>query len=81
MKVGLFQSNLNHCRRAQDLFIQTLMEWRCGIGIATEPYKVPEGHPCWSGDEIGSVAITWMNVEGSLPCTNIGKGRIYVAVE
>ncbi|XP_070168816.1 uncharacterized protein [Polyergus mexicanus] len=74
------RANLNHARRAQDLFLHTLAERGCGLGIAAEPYRVPEASPCWIGDGAGSVAITWKNDPLLLCCTPIEAGRGVVAV-
>ncbi|XP_072764637.1 uncharacterized protein [Anoplolepis gracilipes] len=51
-RIGLLQLNLNHYARAQNLFLHALVECKCGVGIAAEPYKV-------QADDRGSVAITW----------------------
>ncbi|XP_070171298.1 uncharacterized protein, partial [Polyergus mexicanus] len=64
----------------EDLFLHTLAERGCGLGIAAEPYRVPVDNPCWIGDGAGSVAITWRN-DPLLPrCTPIEAGRGVVAV-
>lgn len=80
-KIGLLQANLNHCSRAQDLYLHTLAQWKCGIGIAAEPYRVPPDHPCWASNDTGSVAITWRRETDSPPCIRVGSGRAYTAVE
>lgn len=41
MHSGILQANLNHARRAQDL-----LQWRSGLVIIAEPYRVLEDHPC-----------------------------------
>ncbi|XP_072754307.1 uncharacterized protein [Anoplolepis gracilipes] len=80
MAARVLQANLNHARQAQDLFVHTLAERGCGLGIAAEPYRIPE-HPSWVGDELGSVAITWRaDAPASLPATLVGKGKGWVAV-
>ncbi|XP_072757723.1 uncharacterized protein [Anoplolepis gracilipes] len=79
--IGLLQSNLNHCARAQDLFLHALAEYRCGVGIAAEPYSILPNHSCWAGDNQGSVAITWREEPGSFPCLKIGTGRNHVVVK
>ncbi|XP_029674535.1 uncharacterized protein LOC115242415 [Formica exsecta] len=55
--------------------------WKCGVGIAAEPYRVPEDNPCWATNNSGSVAITWRMEIGSPPCSKIRGGRGHVAVE
>lgn len=74
MSIGLLQANLNHSRRAQDLFAQILLEWRCGFGIAAEPYRVSNYHPCWAVNSSGSVAINWVCMPRSPPCSKMGEG-------
>lgn len=81
MTVGLLQANLNHARAAQDLFVHTLMERGCGLGIAAEPYRVPSDNPCWATNAGNSVAITWKREKNSPPCQKIGEGRGFVVVE
>lgn len=56
---ALLQSNLNHSAGAQDLFLQTLAENDCEIGIAAKPYRVPinspllgSGHDWLGGDNL-----------------------------
>lgn len=79
--IGLLQRNLNHCARAQDLFLHTLAQCRCGIGIVAEPYRVRPSNPCWATNNTGSVAITWRREDGSPPCKKVGEGRACTVVE
>lgn len=74
------QANLNHAQQAQDLFVHSLLERGCSVGIAAEAYRVPLDHPCWAGDRLGSVAITWTD-HASLPCSPLVAGEGYVAVK
>ncbi|XP_072750498.1 uncharacterized protein [Anoplolepis gracilipes] len=75
MAARVLQANLNHARQAQNLFVHTLAERGCGLGIAAEPYRIPE-HPSWVGDELGSVAITWRaDAPASLPAKLVAKGK------
>jgi len=80
MLISLLQANVGRARGAQDLFLQTLAECDCTLGIAAEPNHVPERHSCWAGDELGSVAMTWRWWQGAPVCTLLGSGRRYVAV-
>ncbi|XP_070152061.1 uncharacterized protein [Polyergus mexicanus] len=80
MSLGILQANLNHARRAQDLFLHSLAERGFGLGIAAEPYHVPEVSPCWIGDRTGSVAITWRCDPTLPPCTPVEAGAGVVAV-
>lgn len=77
----LLQSNLNHFREAQDLFLQTLAEGDYSIGVAAEPHHVPKNNPCWAGDTVGSVAITWRWWEDAPTCVFLEAGLHYVAVK
>lgn len=80
MSVSLIQANVGRARAAQDLLLQTIAEYGCTLGIVAEPNHVPEKHPCWAGDELGSVAITWRWWQGAPVCTLLESGRHYVAV-
>ncbi|XP_072757504.1 uncharacterized protein [Anoplolepis gracilipes] len=80
MAAWVLQANLNHARQAQDLFVHTLAERGCGLGIAAEPYRIPEHHS-WVGDDLGSVAVTSRaDAPASLPAILVGKGKGWVAV-
>lgn len=78
MAVKLLQVNLNHSRRAQDLFCYAL-ERGIGLGIVAEPYRVPDKNPNWAGDDDGSVVRN--TAFRSPPLTVKERGRGYVAVE
>ncbi|XP_070160599.1 uncharacterized protein [Polyergus mexicanus] len=58
----------------------SLAERGFGLGIAAEPYYVPEANPCWIGDRAGSVAITWRNDPTLPPCTPVEAGAGVVVV-
>ncbi|XP_011883892.1 PREDICTED: uncharacterized protein LOC105571035 [Vollenhovia emeryi] len=79
MKV--LQVNLNRSRLAQDMFLHSMAERGCGLGIAAEPNRVPR-HPCWAGSEDGSVAITWRRIgDTHVHTSKIGGGEGWVAVK
>ncbi|XP_025271334.1 uncharacterized protein LOC112639970 [Camponotus floridanus] len=82
--VPILQANLNHARQAQDLFLHTLAERCCGLGIVAEPYCPPAGGANWLTDAppAGSslVAVVWRGMEGSPPCGMVKRGAGYVAV-
>ncbi|XP_070529995.1 uncharacterized protein [Cardiocondyla obscurior] len=63
---------------AQDLFLHSLVERGCGVGIAAEPYRVPR-QPCWASDERDSVAITWNQL--TRPCIPVERGTGWVCVK
>ncbi|XP_070529759.1 uncharacterized protein [Cardiocondyla obscurior] len=75
----LEETNLNHAREAQDLFVHSLVEYGCGVGIAAEPYRVPPNHPSWAVDTLGSVAIHWTS--HTRPCIFVASGDGWVCVE
>ncbi|XP_029154835.1 uncharacterized protein LOC114927928 [Nylanderia fulva] len=77
----LLQTNLNHCARAQDLFVQTLAEWNIGLAVAAEPYYVHPNRSGWLGDEDGQVAIVGQSLPGGPPLALKEKGEGYVAAE
>ncbi|XP_018371338.1 PREDICTED: uncharacterized protein LOC108766504 [Trachymyrmex cornetzi] len=59
MRSGILQANLGRGHGTQDLFLHTLAERGLELGIVAEPYRVPEGYPCWASNRDGSVAIVW----------------------
>lgn len=77
---NILQANLNYARRAQDLFLHTMAELNCGLGIASEPYGIPRDHPRWAGDRLGSVAITWREAKDSDQYSTLETGEGYVVV-
>lgn len=80
MTLSLLQANVGRSRGAQDLFFQTLAEQNHTLGIAAEPNFIPKNHPCWAGDILESVAITWRWWQGAPICTPLERGQHYVAV-
>ncbi|XP_071579544.1 uncharacterized protein [Temnothorax nylanderi] len=73
--------NLNHARAAQDLFVQTMAEGGCGLGIIAEPYRVPTNHPCWAQGRSGLSAITWRHMPESSPSRVLEAGEGFVAIQ
>ncbi|XP_072934987.1 uncharacterized protein [Epargyreus clarus] len=67
--------NLNHCRGAQDLLQQCLVDCSVSLAVMAEPYRVPE-HPRWVGDDAQSVAVYL-----DPPCSRLHSERGIVAVE
>lgn len=56
--VKVLQCNINHCRIAQDLLAQYILEKRIGIAVISEPYNIP-GTTNWSSNTNNNVAIWW----------------------
>ncbi|CAH2209136.1 jg18883, partial [Pararge aegeria aegeria] len=77
---GPGKGNLNHCRAAQDLLQQCLVEWSVALAVVAEPYKVPN-NPRWFGSVGNKVAIFWGGKQGDPPCTILEKGLGFVAVQ
>ncbi|XP_053990150.1 uncharacterized protein LOC128882548 [Hylaeus volcanicus] len=75
----IIQVNLNHSARAQDLLMQTLVEWEAGLAVVAEPYRVPN-HPNWVGDQLGSATVVWNGRPGSPPLSIIECDRGFLAV-
>lgn len=50
------QGNLNDSAGAQDLLLQTMLEWSVDLAVVAEPYYVST-QPNWAGDVGDSVAI------------------------
>ncbi|KOB77016.1 reverse transcriptase [Operophtera brumata] len=78
--IRVLQCNLNHCRSAQDLVLQTFAQWSIALAVVAEPYRIPD-HPRWFGDELDSVAIYWGGSQGDPPCALIERGQGFVATE
>ncbi|XP_011859623.1 PREDICTED: uncharacterized protein LOC105557088 [Vollenhovia emeryi] len=75
------EANLNHARQAQDLFLHTLAERGCGLGVVAEPFRVLN-HPGWAGSADGSVAIIWRRTgKRHVPCSKLREGNGWVLVE
>nr|XP_032527650.1 uncharacterized protein LOC116777942 [Danaus plexippus plexippus] len=71
------QANGNHCAGAQDLFLQSMVEWAVDVAVMSEPYYVP-AQPHWVGDADGSVAI--VTRPGAVPPLAVkARGHGYVA--
>ncbi|XP_011858938.1 PREDICTED: uncharacterized protein LOC105556455 [Vollenhovia emeryi] len=66
---------------AQDLFLHTLAERGCGIGVIAEPYNVPK-NPNWAGSLDGSVAITWRRTgQRQVPWSKVSEGEGWILVD
>lgn len=82
----ILQANLNHARQAQDLFLHTMEERGCGLGVVAEPYAPPPPeHPSWfPGGCLGRGPPLVAAVRGgdmrSPPCRAGSRGRYYVKV-
>ncbi|XP_011858169.1 PREDICTED: uncharacterized protein LOC105555737 [Vollenhovia emeryi] len=80
-RLRALQANLNHARQAQDLFLHTLAERGCGVGIVAEPYNVPNS-PNWAVSADGSAAITWRRTgPRHIPWTKVSEGEGWVLVD
>ncbi|XP_013161507.1 PREDICTED: uncharacterized protein LOC106113327, partial [Papilio xuthus] len=77
MALRLLQTNLNHCARAQDLFIQSLAQWSIDLAVVSEPYLVPD-RSNWVGDLEHLVAIY---AGGHPPIASVKKGRCCVGAK
>ncbi|XP_075990128.1 uncharacterized protein LOC142985767 [Anticarsia gemmatalis] len=75
---SFLQANLNHCARAQDLFLQSLAQWQVHVAVACEPYFVPP-HSNWAGDLDGSVAVV-VRMDAGPPLIVVERGPGYVVV-
>lgn len=76
--LNVLQANVNHSAGAQDLFLQSMVEWNVDVAIVAEPYAVPPNNPLWVGDTEGSVAIVARPGAGP-PLAVKARGRGYVA--
>lgn len=70
------QANLNHARRAQDLFVHTLAEREFRLGLAAEPYSVPAGDPNWMAR---AARWPWCGKERRAPPSHACEGGFVAA--
>lgn len=77
----ILQSNLNHACQAQDLFIHTMAERKCELGVVAEPYRIPTNQNFWIADLTDTVAITWKWWKGAWTCKPLHQGHHYVVVK
>jgi hypothetical protein len=77
-KIWLLQANLNHCREAQDLWVQSLAAGDFGPGVAAEPWRMLESSN-WYLDTADSVAIFFRDGASTLIPTRslLEAGRGY----
>ncbi|XP_032688642.1 uncharacterized protein LOC116852415 [Odontomachus brunneus] len=81
MASKLLQANLGHTRIAQDLFLHSLAERGAGLGVASEPYRIPADDTRWFGVPGGSVAAYWRSCQESPRPTLIEAEEFLVAVK
>lgn len=81
MAATIFQINLNHACQAQNLFLHTLAEHGGGIGIISEPYRIPEGNLNWAADHTGTAAVVWRTNQDLPPCTSVEQHEGIVVVD
>lgn len=81
MALQFLQANLNHCARAQDLFVQSLAQGLINIGIVSEPYMIPNNRSDWIGDIDGFAALVVTHIDDSLSIGQTRKGRGCVAAK
>nr|XP_044249378.1 uncharacterized protein LOC123002814 [Drosophila takahashii] len=74
MKV--IQINLNHCRAAQDLLLQSVRECKADLAIISEPYKV-EDNGDWVTNTSSKVAI-WLCRRNGRSFLDVRKGSGFV---
>lgn len=74
------QINLNHCRAAQDLMLQTEREHHMDMTLITEPYRVPTDS-MWISNENDTACIHW-NLNGHMStCIKKKQGRFSTMVQ
>jgi hypothetical protein len=77
--IQFLQGNLNHCRGAQDLFVQTSLERLIDLAVIAEPYFVRPDPYC-ATDFSQTVAVYGSSRKGSSPLTVLGRGHGYISV-
>lgn len=81
MPVKILQANLNHACQAQSMFLHTMTEHGCAVGIIAEPYRIPEGTSNWASDDSKTVAITWRTTQDFPPCNKVGSKKGILVVD
>lgn len=76
----ILQCNLNHCWSAQDLFEQNMIDLHSGLGIVSEPVRIPESVH-WFGSVDGRSAIRWNPEILHNICILVKRGQHYVAIK
>ncbi|XP_024869629.1 uncharacterized protein LOC112453242 [Temnothorax curvispinosus] len=82
------QANLNRSPASRDVFLHTMAERGCVLGVAAELGRVPRNHPSWAVSRCGLVAITWRRTDKPVACSRVEAsdgfvmakwGHVYVA--
>ncbi|XP_071652356.1 uncharacterized protein [Temnothorax longispinosus] len=58
-----------------------MAEQGCEIGVAAEPYQIPQNHALWAGSRCGLVAVTWRRNREPVLFSKFGKGDGFVVVK
>lgn len=57
VKLKVIQINLNHCKAAQDLLAQAVIEGEIDVAIISDPYCIPTNSATWIADKTAGAAI------------------------
>lgn len=78
--IRFLQANLNNCRAAQDLLVQSEKDRRIGISLISEPYRIPVDDNTWIANKLSTAAIHFNMQETH--CMGIAQriGRFVVSV-
>jgi hypothetical protein len=76
--IRLLQGNLNHCSAAQNLFVQTSLEWLIDVAVMAEPYWV-RSDPYWATDSLQTVLVM-ISSGSSAPPIVLDRGQGFVSV-
>lgn len=74
------QINLNKCRAAQDLMVQTAAAHEVDIMLVSEYYKMPKNDSRWTPSTDGTCAVVTSNT-ADLVATRSGAGPGYAWAE
>jgi len=72
----VIQINLNHCRAAQDLLLQSVRVCKADLAVISEPYKVKDDGD-WITDTSGKAAI-WLCKRNGKSFLDVHKGSVFV---
>lgn len=80
--IRFLQSNLNHCRGAQDLLSQAVVERRVDVAIISEPHSgTITGSPSWLLDSTGRAALGVINNRLTVGDVEVGDGYVAARID
>lgn len=63
------------------MFLHTMAERGCAVGIIAEPYRIPERNSNWVSDDNKTVAIMWRTTQDFPPCNKMKSRKGVLVVD